>query len=185
MVASSASLSATADSRPSRRDGDGGSADDKAFVLFEGQRLRSRRKAKAKLVASSSVVVDSGGVEEETDESFINGGSSDDGQPGGNDDDGRGDDESQLLVDVAAANYTKPYSAKSVKKSKTSKPSSVPSSQPSVSDVPSVSTDPSSQPSMNPSFSGIPSSQVSEVWILLYYYDAVQIEDVFVGALCH
>ena len=119
---------------------------------------------------------DSGGVEEEINESFL--GSSDDGQPGGN------DDESQLLVNVAAANYTKPYSAKS-KKSKTSKPSSVFSSQPSISAIPSISTDPSSQPSMNPSFSGIPSSQVSEVWILLYYYDAVQIEDVFVGALCH
>ena len=183
-MASSASLSATADSRPSRRDGDGGSADDKAFVLFEGHRLRSRRKAKAKLAASSSVGGVDSGVEEETDESFINGGSSDDGQPGGNDDDGRGDDESQLLVDVAAANYTKPYSAKS-KKSKTSKPSSVFSSQPSISAIPSISTDPSSQPSMNPSFSGIPSSQVSGVWILLYYYDAVQIEDVFVGALCH
>ena len=103
---------------------------------------------------------DSGGVEEEINESFL--GSSDDGQPGGN------DDESQLLVNVAAANYTKPYSAKSVKKSKTSKPSSVPSSQPSVSDVPSVSTDPSSQPSMNPSISGIPSSHVSGVWILFY-----------------
>ena len=158
MVASSASPSATADPGPSRRGDDGGAEDGKAFVLFEGQRLRSRRKAKAKLAASSSVGGVDSGVEEETDESFINGGSSDDGLSGGND--GRGNDESQLLVNVAAANYTKPFSAKSVKKSKTSKPSSLPSSQPSVSVVPSFSTDPSSQPSMNPSISGIPSSQV-------------------------
>ena len=162
MVASAASSAATAESRPSRRGDDGGAEDGEAFVLFEGQRLRSRRKTKAKLVASSSVGGVDSGVELIEESFVIDGvvGSSDDGRPGGNDDDGRGDDESQLLINVAAANYTKPFSAKSAKKSKTSKPSSVPSSQPSVSDVPSVTTDPSSEPSMNPSISGIPSSQV-------------------------
>ena len=56
MVASAASQSATADPRPSSRGGDDdGGSDGKAFVLFEGQRLRSRRRAKAKLVEVSSL----------------------------------------------------------------------------------------------------------------------------------